>query len=231
MNIKRILDYMYPPRCPVCDGISSQGICGLCRRKLSFITEDYCMRCGKPLENERQEFCSDCKRKKHFFIQGRSLLSYQGPVRRSLYRLKYANKREYAEAYGKEMARYLGRWIRQQKITKIVPVPLHPSRQRTRGYNQAALLARSLGKQISIPVDEKLLYRKKKTAPQKTLTGLERKANLSDAFAVRGNICAGERLLLVDDIFTTGSTVDAAARILKQAGDCHIFVVTVAIGG
>lgn len=231
MNIKRILDYIYPPRCPVCDGISAQGICGSCRKKLSFITEDYCMRCGKPLDDERQEFCSDCKRRKHFFIQGRSLLSYQGPVRRSLYRLKYANKREYAEAYGKEMARYLGRWIRQQKITKIVPIPLHPARRKSRGCNQAALLARSLGKQMNIPVDEKLLYRTKKTAPQKALTGAERRINLEKAFIVKGNVCTDERILLVDDIFTTGSTVDAAAKALKQTGDCHIFVASVAIGG
>lgn len=189
------------------------------------------MRCGKPLEDEQQEFCPDCKRKRHFFVRGRSLMSYQGDVRKSLYRLKYGNKREYANCYGEEMAKYLGKWIRQQKITKIVPVPLHPARQRARGYNQAALLAESLGRQMGIPVDETLLYRTKKTAPQKVLTGMQRKQNLAGAFSVKRAIPAGERILLVDDIFTTGSTVDAAAKSLRRAGDCRIFVVTAAIGG
>lgn len=231
MNLRQILDYVYPPRCPVCDKISAQGICDKCREHLFFIRDDYCMKCGKPLEDERQEFCPDCKKRKHYFVQGRSLLSYQGPVRKSLYRLKYGNKREYAGVYGAEMADYLGKWIRQRGITKIVPVPLYPARQRARGYNQAALLAESMGRRMGLPVDKKLLYRTKKTAPQKVLTSAQRKANLEKAFVVKGNVCSGERILLVDDIFTTGSTVDAAAKALKQAGDCSVFAATAAIGG
>ena len=189
------------------------------------------MKCGKPLTDGRQEYCPDCRRKKHSFDAGRSLFSYQGGIRRSLYRLKYSNKREYADVYGKEMADRLGRWIRQMKITLIVPVPLHRSRERERGYNQAALLARELGQCTGIPVEENLLIRTRKTEPLKLMTGQERRKNLRGAFQVRKKISPGAHILLVDDIYTTGSTVDAAAACLKNAGGCRVFVATVAIGG
>lgn len=145
MEMKRILDYIYPPRCPVCDKISPEGICGVCRKNIVRIGAVFCMKCGKPLSDEEREYCEDCRKRKHSFDAGRSLFSYKGDVRRSLYRLKYGNKREYAEVYGREMALTLGRWIRQMKVTRIVPVPLHPSRRRERGYNQAALIAGNWG--------------------------------------------------------------------------------------
>ena len=231
MEIRNILDYIYPPRCPVCDGISTRGICDTCKKSLVCITDTYCMKCGKPLEEEQEEYCADCKKRTHYFEQGRALYSYQGQLRTSLYRLKYANRREYAVVYGREMAKYLGRWIRRVRISRIVPVPLHPSRQRKRGYNQAALLAREIGRQLDIQVDQKLLHRVKKTEAQKSLTGQERRKNLSQAFQVRGEIFPGERILLVDDIYTTGATADAAARCMRQSGRCLVFVVSAAIGG
>lgn len=231
MKFSKILDYLYPPRCPVCDRICGKGICDPCRQKLVYIKEDFCLKCGKPLSDSRQEYCADCRKRKHAYLQGRALFSYQGVIRKSLYRLKYANKREYAHYYGEEMAKHLGKWILQKKITKIVPIPLHPARKRQRGYNQAALLARSIGLSMDIPVDEHLLYRVKKTVPQKELTGQERKVNLNGAFAVRRSIRPGERILLVDDIYTTGSTVDAAAECLMRAGSSRIYVITTAIGG
>ncbi len=226
-----LLDYVYPPRCPICDGISETGICPACKNRVVRIREDYCMKCGKPLEGEQEEYCSDCRKRGHVFEAGRSVFSYQGDLRRSLYRLKYNGKQEYGIVFGREMARETGSWIRLVGITRIVPVPLHPSRQRERGYNQAALPARELGRLLGIPVDEKLLYRTKRTAPLKTMSGSERRANLRSAFEVRGHIRPGERILLVDDIFTTGSTADAAAACLKQAGNCRVYVLTVAIGG
>lgn len=231
VSAEKILDYIYPPRCPVCDGISAAGICESCRKRIVPVTESYCMRCGKPLEEEQEEYCRDCRKRKHYFVQGRALFSYQGPMRQSLYRLKYANRREYAGVYGREAAGVLGRWIFQSRITKIVPIPLHPSRRRERGYNQAALIAREIGRVLDLPVDEKLLYRIKKTAPQKVLTGQERKENLAGAFEVRGEIRRGEHILLVDDIYTTGHTADAAALCLRRKASCAVYVLSIAIGG
>lgn len=231
MKIRGLVDYLYPPRCPMCDCISPEGICAACRKKAIYIREDFCLKCGKPLTDSRREYCDDCVKRKHAFEQGRALLSYQGDVKRSLYRLKYGNKREYADVYGKEMAKQLGGWIRRTGITLIVPVPLHPARRRLRGYNQAALLARAVGRQLGIPVEERLLYRRRGTAPQKTLSAKERRENLKNAFSVRGDPRPGERILLIDDIYTTGSTADAAAACLKRAGKCRIYVLSAAIGG
>ncbi len=231
MNFANLLDYVYPPRCPVCGDISDKGICGSCRKDLVPIRGNYCLKCGKPIEEEQEEYCPDCKKHAHSFDEGRGVFSYQGEIRKSLYRLKYDGKKEYGRIFGEEMERYLGAWIRQRNITRIVPVPLHPSRQRERGYNQAALPARELGRLLDIPVDERLLCRAKPTSPQKTLTGEERRTNLSRAFRLTGEISPGERILLVDDIYTTGSTADAAAACLKKGGNCLIYVLVVAIGG
>lgn len=231
MKINKILDYIYPPRCPVCERISPDGVCERCRPNLKWVKQDYCMKCGKPLEDAQEEYCADCRRRRHFFVQGRALLSYEGAVKLSLYRMKYANKREYAKCYGKEMARALGPWVRQRGITRIVPVPLHASRRRQRGYNQAAWIAKALGEQLHIPVDEKSLVRQKKTVPLKKLDGRQRRENLQEAFSLRRPIPPGERILLVDDIYTTGSTVDEAAKCLIRAAGSTVFVMTVAIGG
>ncbi len=231
MNSRNILDYIYPPRCPVCGRVSEEGICGRCRKELIPIKGDYCLKCGKPLETEQEEYCPDCMRRAHAFDAARAVFSYQGDLRKSLYRLKYEGKKEYGRVFGVEMARYLGPWIRQRGITLIVPVPLHLARQRERGYNQAAIPARELGRLLGIPVDEKLLCRDKPTSPQKMLSTAERRANLSGAFSLRGEIRPGERILLIDDIYTTGSTADAAASCLKKGGKCLIYVLTVAIGG
>ena len=198
---------------------------------MPYIREAFCLKCGKPLEDEQQEYCADCLKKKHSFDLGRALFSYRGQIRSSLYRLKYGNKREYAKVYGREMARRFGRWIRQTGVTLIVPVPLHRSRRRERGYNQAALLARELGRCTGIPVEEKLLLRVRKTAPLKTMSKAERTANLRGAFAVSGRIPGGSRILLVDDIYTTGATADAAAACLKGHGCSRVFLLTVAAGG
>ncbi|MCC8028942.1 MAG: ComF family protein [Lachnospiraceae bacterium] len=226
-----IWNYIYPPRCPVCDGISERGICDACRPQLVYIREDYCMKCGKPLMDGQEEYCGDCGKRRHYFEQGRALFSYQGQVRPSLYRLKYANRREYAAVYGREMAKHLGGWIRRMGITIIVPVPLHPSRQRMRGFNQAELLADELGRCMGLPVDTQLLRRVRRTAPQKTLTGRQRKENLAGAFRTEDRIRQGERILLVDDIYTTGSTADAAAFCLLRGGRCRVYVLSAAIGG
>ena len=100
MKFWKCLDYLYPPRCPVCGEISSDGICPVCTKKLFFVKEHYCMKCGKPLDAAEAEYCRDCSRRQHAFVRGRALLSYRGPVKLSLYRMKYGNRREYARVYG-----------------------------------------------------------------------------------------------------------------------------------
>jgi ComF family protein len=228
----RFLDLLYPPRCPICGRIPDTGlICTACEDSLRYIDRHYCMKCGSPLEDSRAEYCEDCVRIPHAFDQGRSLLSYQGAVRQSLYRLKYANCREYARFYAAGICSRLGDFIQTREITVLVPVPLHPVRQRQRGYNQAALLAERIGAELGIPMEEGLLLRIKPTVPQKQLNGRQRKTNLDRAFRAGRKIQPGERILIIDDIYTTGATADAAAAALQEAGARSVYVITAAIGG
>lgn len=127
----------------------------------------------------------------------------------------------------------LGPWIRRCKITRIIPVPLHRKRQRKRGYNQAAVIAKSMGRELHLPVDEKTLFRVRNTVPQKALNDRERRRNLSGAFQIRkgAELPEGECVLLIDDIYTTGSTLDAAALCLRQSTKCTVYAASIAIGG
>lgn len=242
---------LYPKRCPICDGIvRPQGgiafpagageehipaamcypVCAECQKGIQYVREPACKRCGKQLEEERQEFCGDCARKAHAFVQGKALWVYRGPVKDSVYRLKYGNRREYAISYAQEMARRYGDWISERMFDAIVPIPLHKKRQRSRGYNQAELMARELGRLFGIPVMPKLLVRCVNTRPQKELNDKERKNNLKKAFKIAENGVQLKRILLVDDIYTTGSTMDGAAQALIDAGVPEVYGISASIG-
>ena len=191
------------------------------------------MGCGKELDRAEAsgEYCHDCIRRPRSFAGGIALLNYNEGAKKVIYGLKYQNKRDAARFLAEETIRRHGRRLLRIGADALVPVPLHKSRRRERGYNQAALLARELGRCTGIPVEEKLLLRVRKTAPLKTMSKAERTANLRGAFAVSGRIPGGSRILLVDDIYTTGSTADAAAACLKGHGCSRVFLLTVAAGG
>ncbi len=208
----------------------SRLICPECSAKIERIQEPLCKKCGKPLDDEKRELCTDCKKKKHEFEQGKAVFVYSGGIRESLYRFKYSNRREYADFYGEEALHRYEKWILNKKIQVIVPIPLHKKRQRVRGYNQAELFARVIGARLGIPVCADLMIREKNTVPQKELNEAERKNNLKNAFKITKNIVHLFYILLVDDIYTTGSTIDAAALALKKAGGTHIYFICVSSG-
>ena len=136
--------------------------------------------------------------------------------------IKYNNKREYLDFYGTALAARYGRTIRRMQADALVPVPVHATRKKTRGFNQAEILARVIGKKLGIPVIPEMLVRNKKTLPQK---------NLSGAFAA-GEIPEGIRsVILVDDIYTTGSTIEACARALRASGISRIYFVVICMTG
>lgn len=205
-------------------------ICRNCEAKLIYITEPACKKCGKQLENEIAEYCYDCIRKKHVYDAGKAVFSYQGIIKESLYRFKYSDKRDYAYFYATETAKLYGRWLKSRNIDAIVPIPLHKKRRKKRGYNQAELYARFLGELLDIPVFTKMLIRVENTKPQKNLNDAERKNNLKKAFKYNENIVQSRCILLVDDIYTTGSTIDAAAEELKVAGVQKVYFTCVSIG-
>lgn len=188
------------------------------------------MKCGKPLAKEEQEYCTDCTKQALSFEQGRSVWKHTGSVPCAIYQFKFHNKRYYAEIFAEEMAGRYGNWIDAQKIETIIPVPLHRSKRRKRGFNQAELLAEELGKRVGLPVETKAVIRIRKTRPQKQLDYRERQKNLKGAFGVRRDWNPPERVLVIDDIYTTGNTIHRIAKVLKKAGVQKVYFLTISIG-
>lgn len=227
-----VKDLLFPRRCPVCDELTEPGklICGRCRTAVQRVKEPVCMRCGKPLFNQRTEYCMDCKRKAHNYRQGKAVFVYEGKIRQSIYRFKYGNRREYAAFYAKEAAALYEPWVRRQELEAIIPVPMYEGKRRQRGYNQAEVFAEQLGMELALPVEKKIVKRVKNTVPQKELPEAERKHNLKNAFQLCSDIVKYKKVLLVDDIYTTGSTMDEVAKELLSAGVKEICFICVCIG-
>lgn len=231
MRRNLFLDILYPRHCPVCHEITvpwGRKICDTCKDKLKPIYGARCFCCSKPLQREEQEYCKDC-RKARQFQQGLGIFPYSTLLQNSLFQLKYGKRQEYGTFYGEFAAYYSREKIEKWRINLIIPIPLHLRRLEKRGYNQAGIIAEALGKKLGIPVDERILKRQKNTKPQKELNHQERQKNMRNAFVARKKL-EGENILLVDDIYTTGSTIEEAAKELKKAGAQKIFFLTVAIG-
>ena len=227
-----LTDLLYPRRCPVCDrAVAPFGslICEACKEDPIYIKEPYCMKCGKELEDEETEYCGDCMRHRHLFDSGRAVFAYKS-MSDSIYRFKYKDRREYAAYYAECMAARLGEWIVRRKPDALVPVPIHASKRYIRGYNQAELLAKELGRILHIPVESNLIKRMRKTSPMKDLSMSERQNNLKRAFKICLNDVKLNTIIIIDDIYTTGSTIDAMSYELRRAGIEHIYFVALAIG-
>lgn len=226
-----LLDLFFPKRCPVCDRVLRLGeeICPECAENLARISPPYCKKCGKPIEDERKEYCTDCQENVHLFKEGRALYEYRS-IRHSLYRFKYKGRYEYAEFYGRELAENLGKVIREWKPDALIPVPLHFRRKQLRGYNQAEAVAAALGKRMGVLVNTTLIKRVKRTVPQKQLNRQMRQNNLKKAFKIYRNDVKLNTIIIIDDIYTTGSTVDAMAAVLQEAGIKNIYFIALAIG-
>lgn len=221
MSANFIRKLVFPPRCPLCDRAVDErfgSVCGWCERDITSTIEPVCAICGKPVDSFDRELCRDCTGHEHTFTQARAAFIYKGAVRESMYRFKYSNRRTLADFYASRYFDINGKWLSHIKPDVIVPIPLHVSRQRRRGYNQAALFARALGRLSGIPVREDIIFRVKKTIPQKKLSAQLRKSNLSGAFAISDEAGGFERVLLADDIYTTGSTIDEAAWLFTRRG-------------
>lgn len=230
--LRIVIQLVFPLRCPVCDGIVTpfgEKICLDCLKRLKYVSPPRCLKCGKHLEDEEQEYCRDCSGREHAFIQGRALYEYDSAAA-AIYRFKYGNRREYADFFGEELAGYLGEYIRRIRPDGLIPIPLHPARQRRRGYNQAYLLAKAVSRYTGVPVYDKILIRVKNTAPLKKLNFRERQNNLKKAFNIRGNDVKLKTIILIDDIYTTGSTMDEAAAVLRRAGVEQVYFLTLACG-
>ena len=228
----KVTELLFPRKCPICEDIVSprgELICPECIGRIHFITEPVCKVCGREIVSEEEELCSNCKRHRFSFEFGYALMNYSDEVAHSITRIKYTGAREFLDYYGKKAVELYGDRIKKMGVDAIVPIPVHKSRLRKRGYNQAAVLAEVMGKALGIPVYEEALNRNKKTAALKELNAAERLKNLTSAF-YSGFIPRDlHSVLIVDDIFTTGATLEAASRCLKAAGVEKIYCFALAI--
>ncbi len=228
----KIRDLLFPPRCVLCDEVISPeegGCCEECRPKLKYITEPWCLKCGAPVAEGEESLCASCKIRNHYFTAGRALYEYPS-VRTGIYRFKYAGRAEYAEFFGREMAEKLKTTLTGWQADGLIPIPLHKSRERKRGYNQAEKLARAIGRYCDIPVFDKVVFRREKTRPMKELNVKERQNNLKKAFIIPQDVVKLKRPVLVDDIYTTGTTMDSVAKLLLEKGAVEVYTLTLAIG-
>ena len=228
-----ILDMVFPRHCPVCDEILPFGgklICDECRKKTIFVSEPRCRKCGRALNSDRKEYCRDCEEIRHPFDRAVSVFIYNDAMREAVFRFKYGGRREYADFFAESIYRYLGREIRSFKAEALIPVPIHRDRLKKRGFNQAELIADRLSALSGIPVLKDLVVRVRATRAQKGLSREERRKNLKKAFKLTGNDVKLTGVIIIDDIYTTGSTVDEMALLLKRAGVSWVYVVTVCSG-
>jgi ComF family protein len=226
--VRGLLDLLFPPVCAVCHRVDAYPLCGRCREVFRLIRPPVCQRCGRPLRGPPDLVftCVPCRRRRTYFRCARAAGIYDGPLRDAIHALKFGGCRAMARPLGSLVAEVVASDPRIRPDA-VVPVPLHRTRQRERGYNQAELLAVEVGDRLGIPV-RAVLARIRETPAQVGLGRDERRANVRGAFAVRGQM-AGARVLLVDDVLSTGSTAVECARALRQAGAQEVAVAAVAM--
>ena len=229
------LGWLYPEICQLCGAARAtpaEGyVCAGCRAKVRFIEPPFCQRCGRPFEGDiiTPFECSNCREMEWHFHSARSTVVARDPVLEVIHRYKYQRALWFEPFLADLLIRSAGPAIAGAQL--IVPVPLYPTKEREREFNQAVRLARRLSSATGLPVNKGLLRRVLPTRTQTQLTREERLANVRNAFAMRnGQQLNGERVILLDDVFTTGATTSACARVLKTAGAGEVWVWTVARG-
>ncbi|MBI4497089.1 MAG: ComF family protein [Chloroflexi bacterium] len=224
-----LVDFVFPLRCVGC-GAWDTLLCDRCRAGLPAIIPPCCPRCGVSQPDGPVGVCATCLRTPLNFLDGVwSGYRFEGVIREAVHDLKYQGISALAEPLGT----LLGGHVRERfpEATVLVPVPLHPSRLRERGYNQAALLARAVGQVAGLPVWAEALRRVRPTPSQTTLNALGRRQNVRGAFTCAAPAIAGQRVVLVDDVTTTVATLDACAAALKAAGVRSVWGCALARGG
>lgn len=196
------------------------------------------MKCGKPVLNDEQEYCFDCVKHKHHYERGYSVFVYDDIMKQAIGDFKFRNKKEFGAFFINEAVSRYGSRITDLNPDALIPVPIHASKKRFRGYNQAEIICNGIGHELGIPVVNDLLVRNRKTMPQKQLNDLERLKNLEEAFEYNVELAdkfknEGIRLskvIIIDDIYTTGSTMEACTNVLQANGVEVIYFISICIG-
>lgn len=230
-----VLDWLFPPTCGGC-GKTGVRWCEPCQNQIQPITSNFCPVCGDllplppspagPSPAGDSALCANCRQRPPAFQELRSYGVFQGPLRKAIHRLKYQKDVGMGEALSKHLIELYNhlKW----EIDWITPVPLNKTRERERGYNQSGLLGRPLAYAVQKPYRPDVIKRSRNTHSQVGLNAAERQKNVEDAFSIRTDQVRGKVILIVDDVATTGSTINACARALRDAGASAVYGLTLA---
>jgi ComF family protein len=233
--ITGLADIVFPPRCILCgafmDHHSPPSFCTHCFSQIHFIQSPQCTCCGLPfLDREGEDhLCGECIISEQFFSKVRSVGKYDSILLEAIHLFKYRGKLSLGKALGRLMTEHEYRDFTIRNYSLIIPVPLHTKKLKERGFNQSLILARELSIHFSIPLDFSLLKRTIHREPQTMLKKKERLVNVKGAFEIKSaEKIKGEKILLVDDVYTTGSTVKECSRMLIRNEAAEVAVLTLA---
>jgi len=208
-----------------------QGFCSNCLSEIHWIESPYCSVCGIPFISKEVEShpCGACVTHRKYFTMARALGTYEGSLQEAIHHWKYEGKTNLTPFFAEWLAEGLKRYWEPDSLDLLIPVPLHTQRLRERGFNQALVLVKELSRRTGIPYRKTTLQKKKPTVPQVNLSGAERGKGLRGAFHVIGKEeLVGKSALLVDDVYTTGATVNECSRVLRRGGAKRVDVLTLA---
>jgi ComF family protein len=237
--LSSFIDILYPPRCHICGKFLSYReakfplsyICSNCLRDMSPIRSPICSICGVPFSANRGDnhLCEDCTRKRPYYELARAPYVYSGKLKGAIQRFKYNSETHLGKPFGGLLLHFIQKMFHKMDEYIIIPVPLHKKKLRERGYNQSLLLAKILSKKLRLKLDYLSFIRIRYTQNQAGLRRIDRRKNVKDAFSVTDvKAIKAKKILLVDDVFTTGFTLNECAKSLKESGAAEIICVTLA---
>ena len=232
---EEIVELVFPPRCALCDQLGEPAFCPRCLAQVEYLAPPYCVCCGRPLmpTADPHTLCGACRADRPRLEGARAVGLHTGVLRQAVLRLKFGRQRNLVRPLGELLA---ARWAQEpgsphalpwSALDALLPVALHPRRRAWRGFDQAALLSRELARHTGLRCREGVLLRVKDTPAQVGLSAAQRRENVRGAFSVKGIAAVrGARLLLLDDVWTTGATLGEAARALHRAGAREVYGLT-----
>lgn len=234
-----LINLVYPLTCGACDcyvsAFENKFLCPACQTRIKHNLPPFCPTCAKPLPAEDNNAiialspCRDCRQDKFYYDRVWSACIYEGVIRQCLKEIKYRANPRLLRQLAEIMINFAGTRIPLRDFQVITSVPIHPRKQFSRGFNQSQILGKQLASFYRIPW-QPLLVRVRSTLPQNQLSRRQREQNVKDVFAVKNKNIRGKKILLIDDIFTTGATVNECSRVLKQAGAAQVCVFALSRG-
>jgi ComF family protein len=229
-----LFQFFLPPQCPCCEKFleeGQQGFCSNCLSQIRCIEPPFCSICGIPFISREAEThpCGACVTYRRYFTMARAWGAYEGSLQEAIHRWKYEGKTYLTPFFAEWMAEGLNRYWEPNSLDLLIPVPLHPQRLRERGFNQALLLVKELSRRTGIPYHKTILQKQKPTIPQVNLSNVEREKGVKGTFhVIEKKALRGESVLLVDDVYTTGATVNECSKMLLRGGAERVDVLTLA---